>query len=697
MTLPNWSAAAATAEAAVPDDSIDAAWRALNYLCVAQLYLRENVLLHEEILPSHIKAEPRGHWGVCPPVTWVLAHLAAITANRPSGSELILLHGAGHAATAVLAHSYLSGTLPDEDGGSSWSTRAVTALAAGFPQPERFGSEITPLIPGVRHTGGQLGPALAIAQGMVLDAPQRLVVPLIGDGECETGATAAAWLARRSLRGKGHGAVLPVVLLNGLRMGGPSLLATLTTDEVRDYFRGLGYTPLIHEDGSVASFRALLRSALDQLVDLGHVARPPVIVLMMPKGQTGPVEVGGQLIAGTPAIHKTPLRDPRADPEDFDALRRWLVSYRPHELFGADGSPSAQVQAALPKTACVTNAAGAVSVKGRQVDPPAGGDVNEVLIERAAAGGFRVFSPDELASNRILSPGTVAPAWTTEILNEEICHAWLQGYTETGRDALLATYDAFAPINASLLVQHIKHERMRSRRGDIASPSINYLLTSLGWNNTYTHQNPGLMSVLLDLEYSQTRLYTPADGSRAAAVLQRMLVDRGHCNILVAGKHPIPPQPQETLFEEIRTGAAIWPHLTQPGPVDLVVASAGDVPAREMSQAAVNLRGDFRIRYVHVNDLTVLGSPHIWSHALSDSRFRTLFGTTNPVLMATTGFPSGVRGLIAGRGDGDRFHVVGYQDLGHPMSAQDLLDQSGVSAAALSEHALTLLKKEHAS
>jgi xylulose-5-phosphate/fructose-6-phosphate phosphoketolase len=239
---------------------------------------------------------------------------------------------------------------------------------------------------------------------------------------------------------------------------------------------------------------------------------------------------------------------------------------------------------------------------------------------------------------------------------------------------------------------------MRRHRGDLGSPSINYLLTSLGWNNTYTHQNPGLMSVLLDLEYSQTRIYTPADGLRAAAVLKRMLVDRDHCNILVAGKHPVTPHPQETLSAELRDGAAIWPHLTHQGPVDLVVASAGDVPAREMSQAALNLRGDFRIRYVHVNDLTVLGSPHIWPHALSDSRFRKLFGKTHPVLMATTGFPSGVRGLIAGRGDVDRFHIVGYQDLGHPMSAQDLLDQTGVGAQTLSEHALTLMKKkEHAS
>ncbi|MGO4423739.1 phosphoketolase, partial [Streptomyces sp. MCAF7] len=197
----------------------------------------------------------------------------------------------------------------------------LRALISGFPHPERFGGEITPLIPGVRHTGGQLGPALAVAQGMVLDAPHRLVVPLIGDGELETGTTAAAWLARRALYGSGeHGAVLPVVLANGLKMGGPSLLAGMSEDEVRAYFTGLGYEPLIHDGAHLPRFRRLLADAFTRLRPIGGLGRQPVLVLTMPKGHTGPEQVAGRQIAGTPAVHKTPLKDPRRDDAEFAAL-----------------------------------------------------------------------------------------------------------------------------------------------------------------------------------------------------------------------------------------------------------------------------------------------------------------------------------------------------------------------------------------
>jgi xylulose-5-phosphate/fructose-6-phosphate phosphoketolase len=699
VMLPAWSTAAADAQAAVSDAAVDAAWRALNYLCATQLYLRDNVLLDQELHPSHVKAAPRGHWGVCPPVNWLLAHLGPLTAHRPAGSELTVLHGAGHAGASVLAHAYLNQTLSRLGDEPAWSRDAITALAAGFSLPERYGSEITPLIPGVRHTGGQLGPALAIAQGMVLDAPQRLTVPLIGDGECETGATAAAWLAQRALHGTGeHGAVLPVVLRNGLRMGGPSLLSQLSTGEVRAYFTGLGYRPMIHDGEDIASFRALLAAALGIVRPIGGRGRHPVIVLTMAKGCTGPVQVASRPIAGTPAVHKTPLRDPRVDPAEFEALRAWLSSYRPAELFTPNGQPSAQVQSALPGTAAVLGHAHVSRQQPTAARSSRFTDVSTVIAERASVGAFRVFSPDELASNRILSSSQEAlPPWVTEILNEEICHAWLQGYTETGRDALLPTYDAFASINASLLVQHLKHRRLRHYRGDTGLPSVNYLLTSLGWNNTYTHQNPGLVSVLLDLEYAGTRIYTPADAHRAAVVLERMLVDRDRCNILVASKHPLPAHPLEPLADELQEGATIWPHLTHYGPADLVLASAGDVPAREMSQAADRLRTDhthLRIRYVHINDLTVLGPPHTWPHALPAGRFTDLFGSSTPVLLATVGFPGSVRGLLAARAPAGRFHIVGYQDLGRPTSAQDLLDGTGLSARALSARALMLAKEQ---
>jgi xylulose-5-phosphate/fructose-6-phosphate phosphoketolase len=555
--------------------------------------------------------------------------------------------------------------------------------------------EITPLIPGVRYTGGQLGPALAVAQGMALDAPHRLVVPLIGDGECETGATAAAWLAPRAIWGGRHGAVLPVVLLNGLKMGGPSLLSTLAPHEVRDYFTGMGYVPYVDDGRCPASARRVLEGALAVTRPLASPGPQAVVVLTIPKGHTGPGHVGERRILGTPAVHKTPLRRPATDPDEFRALRDWLRSYRPHELFDTSGVPTAAVRAALsPAAVSVGSRPAPSAVPGPPaLSTPADADADAVLVERAAAGSFRVFSPDELSSNRVLSslPGA-APPWVTEILNEEICHAWLQGYTETGRDALLPTYDAFATVNASMLVQHLKHRRLLRLRGDTGLPSINYLLTSLGWDNTYTHQNPGLISVLLDLEYGGTRVFTPADAHRAAVVLRRIIVDRDHCNVLVASKHPMPEHPAGPFGEELRHGAATWPHLTADAPPHVVLVSAGDVPARELSLAASDLPAEVPARYVHVNDLTVLGPPTVWPHALTPERFIDLFGSDVPVLLATIGYPAAVRGLLAGRGDADRFHVVGYRDLGRPTSAQELLGQAGLSARALRTQALDLAR-----
>ncbi len=240
-------------------------------------------------------------------------------------------------------------------------------------------------------------------------------------------------------------------------------------------------------------------------------------------------------------------------------------------------------------------------------------------------------------------------------------------------------------------MQHLKHRRLRALRGDRGLPSVNHLLTSLGWDNSYTHQNPGLVSTLLDLEYGATRIFTPADAPRAAAVLRRMLVDTDHCNVLVASKHPLPRHPPGPFAAELHHGAATWPHLSTDTAPDIVIASAGDVPARELSRAAAELPPELRVRYVHVNDLTVLGCRTIWPHALTVERFTDLFATEVPVLLATVGYPGAVRGLLAGRGDADRFHVVGYRDLGRQTSRQDLLDGAGLSARALRARALDLV------
>jgi xylulose-5-phosphate/fructose-6-phosphate phosphoketolase len=627
----------------------------------------------------------------------MLAHLGPLTSWRPAGSELLVLHGAGHAGPSALAHAYLNGTLHLTGNGPGWSMPELRALITGFPHPERFGGEITPLVPGVRHTGGQLGPALAVAQGMVLDAPRRLVVPLIGDGELETGATAAAWLARRALSSADHGAVLPVVLANGLKMGGPSLLAGMSEDEVHGYFTGLGYEPLVHDGAHLPGFRRLLADAFARLRPLGEAGRHPVIVLTMPKGHTGPERVAGRQIAGTPAVHKTPLKDPRRDDAEFAALTAWLASYRPAELFTTQGRPTDLVRQALPgPTAEPETARPSAPLASR--GPQSWPDVSVVIRERAANGAFRLFSPDEIASNRLqLSADGAPPPWAVEILNEEICHGWLQGYTETGRDALLATYEAFAPVNTSLLVQHLKHRRLRYLTGQGGLPSVNYLITSLGWRNTYTHQNPGLVSSMLETEDRFVHVYTPADAMRAAAVLAVMLAGHDRVNFLITDKYPGPAFPPDPFPDELADGAAVWPHLSHHGRPDIVLASAGDIPAREMSAAVTLLRRshpEIKIRYLHVNDLAVLGPAPHWPYALPERTFTRLFGTDTPVLMAVPTHSGTVRALLAARGETSRFRVVGYREPAHPTTPEGLLEHCGLSAAALAAQA-ALVIKEH--
>ncbi|MFD8965789.1 phosphoketolase [Streptomyces sp. NPDC059568] len=679
----------------MPDTAVGASWRALNYLCAAQLYLADNPLLFRPLQPVDVKESPRGHWGVCPPVNWMLAHLGPLTTLKPPGAELLVLHGAGHAGPAALARAYLNRTLDLTGQGSGWSMPAVRSLVAGFPHEERFGGEITPLIPGVRHTGGQLGPALAIAQGMVLDAPRRLVVPLIGDGELETGGTAAAWLGRRALADTGpHGAVLPVVLANGLRMGGPSLLGGMSETEVSAYFTGLGYTPLFHNGHDLRGFRDLLVQALTKLRPLGENGSHPVIVLTMAKGATGPVEVSGRRIMGTPAVHKTPLKNPRTDEAEFAALASWLNSYRPTELFTREGRPVDLVRQALSGSPAIPGKPTPQQADDTGASPT---DVSAVIRQRAAHGAFRLFSPDEIASNRLrLSEGNTLPPWASEVLNEELCHGWLQGYTETGRDALLATYEAFAPVNTSLLVQHRKHLRLRNAVGETGLPSVNYLITSLGWRNTYTHQNPLLASSMLELGDPAVHVYTPADSHRAAAVMEAMLTSRDQMNLLIADKHLGPLFPTATLRMELDRGAAHWPHASSRDNPDIVLASAGEVPARQLVQAAQILREahGVRLHYVHVNDLSALAPANAdRPHAFGDEEFTSLFGFDVPVLFAVPTYPGMVRALLAARGDAARCHVVGYRDPGRPTTPELLLEQAGMSAEALSASALKLLKE----
>jgi xylulose-5-phosphate/fructose-6-phosphate phosphoketolase len=696
----SWSRLARTAQQ-VPTKSVVALWRALNYLCAAQLYLADNVRLDEPLAVAHVKATPHGHWGVCPPVNLALAVIAPL--RRAAPDLVTVIHGAGHAGPSALAMSYLDGTLGYRWSQFRQSPGGLHRLVTQFPHVEDLGGEITPMIPGHQYMGGQLGPALAFATGYVLDSPQRLAVVLLGDGECETGATAAAWIGMRTFAGSGsHGRLLPMVLVNGLRMGSPSVLSGLTRTELEGYLSGLGLDPHIPEVADVASVRAAVDQALLHLVPIGAPGRTPVVVLTLPKGATGPVEVAGRRILGTPAVHKTPLRAPANDPAEFAALRDWLLSYRPDELIGSDGVPTGLVQAVLPDVS-ISQAPGSAPRRhiGRndqtRPQPEVRRSFGEAVADvaaRHATRRFRLFSPDELTSNRI--PLNLCLPWVREILNEELCHLWLQGYLESGGTGLFITYEAFAPINTSLLHQYLKHRATARHAGVPGVASMNYLLTSLSWTNTYTHQNPSLISSLLDIEDPAVRVYTPADPARVEAVLDLMLASVDRLNVMVADKYTHDRYPTDATAQEIRTGMATWPHLSDAGPPDLVLAAAGDVATRQAVAALAAIRSTrprARVRFVQVAELTSLGDPRTRPHALSDEAFVSAFGDNMPVLLLVPGYPSAVRGLLWPRLDAARrFTVLGYCDPGRPMSPTALLHHCGVDTHSLVRTAARLIE-----
>ncbi|MFD3653348.1 phosphoketolase [Streptomyces sp. NPDC058620] len=695
-----WADLARRTNRLVPDASVAAVTDALDYLCLAQLYLRDNPLLARPLIPGDVKARPAGHWGVCPPVNRMLAALGPLQAAVPDGYDLHVLHGAGHAGPSALAHAYLTGRLGHAYPHLRQGAAGLRELVTGFPLPG-IGGEITPMIPDHLHTGGQLGPALAIGQGTALDAPHRLSLVLIGDGECETGTTAASWLATRALHGTGdHGTVLPVVLLNGMRMGGPSMLATLDRAELTAYFTGLGHRPVYSDGLDIGQLRRAVAEALGAAQPLGIPGPSSVLVLTLDKGHGAPAR-----LAGTSAVHKTPLRNPAGVPAEFDALADWLASYQPAQLLTSSGRPRPHLLPALPpprpKPDCLPAPRGCVAasakVAAHAVGRPFAQVVPEVLRARAEQGPFRVFSPDELASNRLdLTDDHGYPVpWAVEVLSEELCHAWAQGYTETGRHALVATYEAFAPISLSLIQQQLKHRSMRRHAGLAPLPSLVYLLTSLGWHNTFTHQNPSLTTALLAGGDPTLHVLTPADPGRAAAALTFALRKLGRCTIVVAGKHTIVHHPLETLDEELRHGIATWPHLTHPGPgePDLILASAGDLPAEALTTLAQRLRAErpgLRLRYVHVHDLTVLAEDGARPLALAPEAFARHFGTRAPIVLATSGHPADIHALLGRRHPGPRLTVLGYRDPGRPVSQEHLRQFCGLDDTGLWQLAATL-------
>ncbi|GAB2937145.1 phosphoketolase family protein [Micromonospora polyrhachis] len=544
----------------------------------------------------------------------------------------------------------------------------LAALAAAFPDGDALGSEVHPELPAGAYMGGWLGGAFAFAQGMALDSPNRVVVPIIGDGECETPATAASWLARRVLADT---MVLPVVHLNGHRMGGPSLLGGMSDEEVSAYARGLGWEPVVVEvgtDGGLgehAEFHRVLVAGVEATARRAH----RVVFLRCVKGWSGPI-----------GAHKTPLTEPAGDPCQLAALRAWLSSYRPSELFDADAQPVGALASALDAIDV-----GSALLDAPPMPPPVAAtgrgfatEVTAVLRAHAATGDIKVFSPDELRSNRL--GDLQGEAWAHEVLAEEVLLGWVAGWTATGHRGLIISYEAFAPLLLTGLIGQLKQRRLIKH----SLPSINLLLTSYGWHNVYSHGDPSLITALLGTGDTAVHVFTPADSDRVAVALDDALRSMGRVNVIVAGKHTTATYPGETVDEERHCGLAVWRHLSDPGEPDLTLVCAGDLAAAVVTDAVVRIRSHSgcRIRVVNVHDLTALTDPDLHHY----------IGTHAAVLIVTLGHPAAIWGLLGGRLHRD-VDVIGWAEPSFPMSQERLAAHAGFDVAGVTSAAEALLAK----
>ncbi|MEU1349021.1 phosphoketolase family protein [Streptomyces sp. NPDC005795] len=716
--------------------ALDAHWRAANYLAVGQIYLMGNPLLTRPLVPGDIKPRLLGHWGTSPGLNLVYTHLNRVIAAR--GTDALCVWGPGHGGPAVLANSWLEGSYSQTYPDVSRDEAGMGLLFKQFSFPGGVPSHVAPETPGSIHEGGELGYALAHAYGAALDHPDLLVTCVIGDGEAETGPLAGSWHANKYLDPVHDGAVLPVLHLNGYKIANPTVLARLPEAELDALLRGYSHEPLyVAGDDPLTVHRAMAAAmdrAVDRIRELQHAARAgggsgrprwPMIVLRTPKGWTGPAEVDGLPVEGTWRAHQVPLPGVRDNPEHLRQLERWLRSYRPEELFDAEGRPTEQVLACVPEGEARLGASPyangglllrdlpvpALEAHAVQVDEPGtvlneptrilGGLLEAVMAATADRRDFRVVGPDETASNRLDALyGATGKAWQAgtlptdehlardgrvmEVLSEHLCQGWLEGYLLTGRHGFFSCYEAFAHIVDSMVNQHIKWLRTSRRlpwRRPIAS--LNYLLTSHVWrqdHNGFSHQDPGFVDHVLNKSPEVVRVYLPPDANTLLCVADHVLRSRDYVNVIVAGKQPsLDWLTLDQARAHCARGAGVWEWAgTEDGTrePDVVLACAGDVPTLETLAAAGLLRRhlpELSVRVVNVVDMARL-MPHAeHPHGMPDFEYDALFTRDRPVIFAYHGYPWLIHRLAYRRTGHAQLHVRGYKEEGTTTTPFDMV------------------------
>ncbi|MFE1464103.1 phosphoketolase [Streptomyces nigra] len=723
---------------ALSDDelrTLDAHWRAANYLAAGQIYLMANPLLTEPLRPEHIKPRLLGHWGTSPGLNLVYTHLNRVISAR--GLDTLCVWGPGHGGPSVLAGSWLDGSYAEHYPDVSRDAPGMERLFRQFSFPGGVPSHVAPEVPGSIHEGGELGYSLAHAYGAAFDNPDLLVACVIGDGEAETGPLAASWHSNKFLDPVHDGAVLPILHLNGYKIANPTVLSRLPRAELDELLRGYGHEPIhVGGDDPAAVHRDMARAldtALDRIALMQRSAREdgvaervrwPVIVLRTPKGWTGPREVDGLPVENTWRSHQVPLAGVRDNPEHLRQLEAWLRSYRPEELFDTDGRPVADVLACVPEGSrrlgatpyangglllhelpvpSLDDVAVPVDKPGATLHEPTRvlGDLLErVMRDTWARRNFRVVGPDETASNRLDAVFDASgKAWQAatlpvdehlerhgrvmEVLSEHLCQGWLEGYLLTGRHGLFSCYEAFVHIVDSMVNQHIKWLRT-SRRLTWRAPvaSLNYLLTSHVWrqdHNGFSHQDPGFVDHVLNKSPEVVRVYLPPDANTLLSVADHVLRSRDYVNVIVAGKQPC----YDWLsMDDARThcarGAGIWEWAgtENGGEPDVVLACAGDVPTQEVLAAAQLLRRhlpQLAVRVVNVVDMTRLLPREEHPHGMPDFEFDGLFTRDKPVIFAYHGYPWLIHRLTYRRTGHPHLHVRGYKESGTTTTPFDMV------------------------
>ena len=713
---------------------MDAYWRAANYLTVGQIYLQDNPLLDEPLRLEHIKPRLLGHWGTTAGLNFIYVHLNRVI--KANDLDMMYIIGPGHGGPGLVAHTYLEGSYTERYPDIERNRNGLQRLFRQFSWPYGVPSHVAAEVPGSIHEGGELGYSLAHAYGAAFDNPELIVACIVGDGEAETGALAASWHSDKFLNPRRDGAVLPILHLNGYKIANPSVLARIEEEELDALLRGYGYEPRFVSGDEPQAVHQLLAGTLDaalaRIREIQARARAasspaqrprwPLVVLRTPKGWTGPKSVDGKPVEGTWRSHQVPIADFRK-PEHLRQLEDWLMSYRPRELFDAEGRFRDELAALAPTGhrrmgmnphanggellvalsmpsfrdyAVPIPAAGAVEAESTRV---LGRFLRDVMKHNLDKRNFRIFGADETASNRIDAVYEVSgKAWMArieevdenlsadgrvmEILSEHLCEGWLEGYLLTGRHGLFSCYEAFIHIVDSMFNQHakwLKTTREIPWRKPIAS--LNYLLTSHVLrqdHNGFSHQDPGFIDHVASKKADVVRIYLPPDANCLLSVADHCLRSRNYVNLIIAGKQPAWQWLDiDSAVRHCTVGAGIWQWASNDGgDPDVVMACAGDVPTLETLAAVTLLRQyvpDIRIRVVNVVDLMVLQPQSEHPHGLEDEDFDALFTRDKPVIFAFHGYPRMIHILTYRRRNHDNFHVRGYKEEGTTTTPFDMV------------------------